>query len=101
MLEVVELDCEKGPNLITRLLRHAQEQLRTLEWPASFVFYTEMDQVLYVPAGIQAITITAREDAYISPNRLEELFDGTVGADRGPLVRHDGRSLCSVTNAAD
>jgi hypothetical protein len=52
-----------------------------------------MDQVLYVAAGIQAITeqITAHEYAYISLNRLEELFDGTVGADRGPLVRHDGR----------
>jgi hypothetical protein len=84
-----------------RLLRHAQSQLRSGRWPASYVFYTEGDQVLHASEGIlkMAGAIAGNPRAYVSPNRLEEVYEG-YGRDRGPNVDFDGRTFAVYNNCA-
>jgi hypothetical protein len=63
------------------------------------VYVTEADQVFHMTAGVEE---ALDHTNYLVPHRLEEVYLGH-GADRGPVVPHDGKqfAICNGAPAGD
>ena len=106
-VQVVPLRCDKGTFLNSRLLRHAQERLRSQAWAHTHVYYSEGDQVLRACGGLgPAVALLGqRPRAYLSPNRVEQMIgDRWVMCQyeckyhMGPIRHWDEQRRMIVTN---
>eukprot|EP01062_Namystynia_karyoxenos_P015198 TRINITY_DN15521_c0_g2_i1.p1 TRINITY_DN15521_c0_g2~~TRINITY_DN15521_c0_g2_i1.p1 ORF type:complete len:499 (+),score=73.88 TRINITY_DN15521_c0_g2_i1:97-1593(+) len=69
VMEVKDFGCSMGMELFGALMQHAKTHLA--QWGASYVYYTEADQILYM-RSVEQLYDSLSSRTYLAPVRLEE-----------------------------